>query len=292
MQARGLHPGRLEHDPAGFLASWAVELPYTDHDPEESAMTSTTPLAGPTGTVAAPAVRLVQVRRAYPNGTGSIEALAGVTLDLAAGSFTAVMGPSGSGKSTLLNCAAGLDTPSSGQVLIGDVDLTALPPDAVTRLRRDRIGFVFQAYNLVGHLTVEENVALPLLLGGRAPEPALRDWLMAAVGLTGMEHRLPGELSGGQAQRVAIARALVTRPAVVFADEPTGALDSHTGAQVLGVLRETASALGQTLVLVTHDPQVAAAADRVLFLADGRLAGHLDAPTTAAVTARMTELAR
>lgn len=245
-----------------------------------------------TTTLVAPAVRLVQVRRSYPNGTGSIEALAGVTLSLAPGSFTAVMGPSGSGKSTLLNCAAGLDTPSSGQVLIGDADLGALSPDAVTRLRRERVGFVFQAYNLVGHLTVAENIALPLLLGGREPDRELRDWLMAAVGLTGMADRLPGELSGGQAQRVAIARALITRPAVVFADEPTGALDSHTGAQVLGVLRDTASALRQTLVLVTHDPQVASAADRVVFLADGRLAGHLDAPTAAQVTARMTELAR
>ncbi|GIG24575.1 ABC transporter ATP-binding protein [Cellulomonas denverensis] len=250
-------------------------------------MTTTT-----TPTSTASAVRLHEVRRSYPNGAGTIDALAGVSLTLAAGSFTAVMGPSGSGKSTLLNCAAGLDRPTAGQVLIGDADLTALSPDAVTRLRRDRIGFVFQAYNLIGHLTVAENVALPLLLGGREPDPELRAWLMAAVGLVGMEYRLPGELSGGQAQRVAIARALITRPAVVFADEPTGALDSQTGAQVLAVLRDTASALGQTLVLVTHDPQVAAAADRVLFLADGRLAGHLDTPTAAQVTARMIELAR
>lgn len=237
-------------------------------------------------------VRLHQLRRSYPNGSASIEALGGITLDLAPGSFTAVMGPSGSGKSTLLNCAAGLDAPTGGQVWIGDAELTAMSPDAVTRLRRERVGFVFQAYNLIGHLTVAENVALPLLLGGRRPDPELRAWLMAAVGLTGMEERLPGELSGGQAQRVAIARALITRPAVVFADEPTGALDSHTGAQVLGVLRETASALGQTVVLVTHDAQVASAADRVLFLADGHLAGHIEAPTVARVADRMTELAR
>jgi putative ABC transport system ATP-binding protein len=243
-------------------------------------------------TLVQPAVRLHQVRRSYPNGSGSIEALAGVTLSFPPASFTAVMGPSGSGKSTLLNCAAGLDVPTSGQVVIGDTDLSGLSPDAVTRLRRDRVGFVFQAYNLIGHLTVAENIALPLLLGGRRPDPQLRAWLMAAVGVEQLADRLPGELSGGQAQRVAIARALITRPAVVFADEPTGALDSHTGAQVLGVLRDTASALGQTLVLVTHDPQVATAADRVVFLADGRLAGHLDAPTAAQVTARMIELAR
>jgi putative ABC transport system ATP-binding protein len=241
---------------------------------------------------APPAVLLDDVRRSYPNGGGSVAALAGVTLALAPGSFTAVMGPSGSGKSTLLNCAAGLDAPTSGRVVVGGAELTAMSPDAVTRLRRDRIGFVFQSYNLVGHLTVDENIALPLLLGGRPVDAHLRRYLMAAVGLEGMGDRLPGELSGGQAQRVAIARALITRPAVVFADEPTGALDSHTGAQVLDVLRDTATTLRQTLVLVTHDAHVAAAADRVLFLADGRLAGQLDAPTAEQVTARMIGLGR
>jgi len=255
-----------------------------------------TSAAGPTPTppptAAEPAVLLDRVHRSYPNGSGTIAALAGVSLALAPGSFTAVMGPSGSGKSTLLNVSAGLDRPSSGRVVVGGSDLTALSPDAVTRLRRDRIGFVFQAYNLVGHLTVAENIALPLLLGGRAPDAHLRRYLVAAVGLEGMEDRLPGELSGGQAQRVAIARALITRPAVVFADEPTGALDSHTGGQVLEVLRSTAETLQQTLVLVTHDAHVAAAADRVLFLADGLIAGHLDAPTTEQVMARMIELGR
>jgi len=258
------------------------------------APTPTTPVAPGDRTPAAPepAVWLDQVHRTYPNGSGTIAALAGVSLALPPGSFTAVMGPSGSGKSTLLNVAAGLDRPSSGRVVVGGADLTAMSADAVTRLRRDRIGFVFQAYNLVGHLSVAENIALPLLLGGHAPDPHLRRYLMAAVGLEGMADRMPGELSGGQAQRVAIARALITRPAVVFADEPTGALDSHTGEQVLEVLRSTAATLGQTLVLVTHDPRVAAAAHRVLFLADGVIAGHLDAPTTAQVTARMTELGR
>ncbi len=251
------------------------------------------PLAAPPlSAVTSPAVRLIDVRRRYPNGADTVEALAGVSLDLSTGSFTAIMGPSGSGKSTLLHCAAGLDTPTSGQVLIGGTDVTRLRPDDVTRFRRDRIGFVFQAYNLIGHLTVAENVALPLILAGRRPDEPLRRHLMHAVGLEGKEDRLPAELSGGQAQRVAIARALVTRPAVVFADEPTGALDSHTGAQILEVLRATAASLGQTLVLVTHDPRVAIAADRVVFLADGHLAGHLEAPTADQVTARMMELGR
>jgi putative ABC transport system ATP-binding protein len=258
-----------------------------------TAPTPTSPAAPAAPTAGAqPAVLLDRVHRTYPNGRGTVAALAGVSLALAPGSFTAVMGPSGSGKSTLLNVSAGLDRPSSGRVVVGGTDLTAMSPDAVTRLRRDRIGFVFQAYNLVGHLTVAENIALPLLLGGREPDAHLRRYLMAAVGLEGMDDRLPGELSGGQAQRVAIARALVTRPAVVFADEPTGALDSHTGGQVLEVLRSTAQTLQQTLVLVTHDAHVAAAADRVLVLADGRIAGHLDPPTTEQVTARMIELGR
>jgi putative ABC transport system ATP-binding protein len=254
-------------------------------------VTDALPVSSPSATVV-PAVRLVGLTRTYPSGGGVVRALAGVSLDLAPGSSTAIMGPSGSGKSTLLSCAAGLDTPTSGHVVVGGVDLATLSPDDVTRLRRDRIGFVFQSYNLVGHLTVAENIALPLLLAGREPDPALRRYLVSAVGLEGMDDRLPGELSGGQAQRVAIARALVTRPAVVFADEPTGALDSATGAQVLDVLRTTAATLGQTLVLVTHDPRVAAAADRVLFLADGRLVGHLDGPTPDRVAARMAELAR
>ncbi len=251
-------------------------------------MTTTTPAAQQTGT----AVRLVEVSRTYPNGAGTVTALDAVSLALTPGSFTAVMGPSGSGKSTFLSCVAGLETPTSGHVLIGDVDLVGLSPDRLTRLRRERIGFVFQAYNLVDHLTVEENVQLPLLLGGVRPDPEWQRYLLHTVGLDGMEARLPRELSGGQAQRVAIARALITRPTVVLADEPTGALDSRTGGQVLDVLRGTAAALAQTVVVVTHDPQVAAAADQVLFLADGRFVGHLVQPTVEQVTARMIELGR
>jgi putative ABC transport system ATP-binding protein len=236
------------------------------------------------------AVRLVHLTKTYPNGPEQVAALQGVSLSIAPGAFIAMMGPSGSGKSTFLNLAAGLDVPTSGQVIIGDTDITELSPDAVTRFRRRHIGFVFQAYNLIGHLTVGENIQLPLLLDGRRADERWAEALIESVGLTGMTDRLPSELSGGQAQRVAIARALITRPTVVFADEPTGALDRRTGDQVLEVLRGTAKRFGQTLVLVTHDPHVAAAADTVLFLADGRLAGELVAPTTSQIAARLVEL--
>lgn len=238
------------------------------------------------------AVRLTHLTKTYPNGPGQVAALQGVSLFIRPGAFTAIMGPSGSGKSTFLNLAAGLDAPTSGRVLIGDTDITELSSDAATRFRRRNIGFVFQAYNLIGHLTVGENILLPLLLDGRRPDPHWQEALIDSVGLAGMTNRLPGELSGGQAQRVAIARALITRPTVVFADEPTGALDRRTGDQVLDVLRTTAKRFAQTLVLVTHDPHVAATADDVLFLADGRLAGELIAPTTSQITARLVELGR
>ncbi|HEY0950381.1 ABC transporter ATP-binding protein [Nocardioides sp.] len=238
------------------------------------------------------AVRLLDVTKSYDGGPAPVTALRSVSLALRPGSFTAVMGPSGSGKSTLLNTAAGLDTPSSGRVLIGDVDISAMSADRLTRFRREHIGFVFQAYNLINHLTVADNIQLPVRLAGREPDLARQAELVESVGLTGMADRLPSELSGGQAQRVAIARALITSPTVVFADEPTGALDSRTGAQVLDVLRETARRQGQTVVLVTHDPQVASAAERVLFLADGRLVDQLDAPTVEQITGRMVALSR
>lgn len=257
--------------------------------------TSPAPALSP-GPATAPAVQLVDLRKDYP-GTTSVPALRGVSLALAPGSFTAVMGQSGSGKSTLLNIAAGLDSPTSGRVLLGGRDIGGLSPDALTRLRRERVGFVFQAYNLVGHLSVADNIDLPLVLAGRTADPAWRADLVASVGLTGLERRLPADLSGGQAQRVAIARALLPRPTVVFADEPTGALDSRTGTEVLEVLRSTARASGQTVVVVTHDPRVAAAADRVLFLADGLLVDQLvstsaEALSVEAITARMIRLGR
>ncbi|MGC5168040.1 ABC transporter ATP-binding protein [Luteimicrobium sp. DT211] len=254
-----------------------------------TALPTVSPAAGARG---APAVQLVDVTRTYTVGPVVVPALRGVSLALPAGSFTAIMGPSGSGKSTLLACAAGLDTPTSGRVVVGGVETTRMSADALTRFRREHVGFVFQSYNLVGHLTVAENLVLPLLLAGRRAEPVRVEAALAAVGLLGLERRRPGELSGGQAQRVAIARALLARPTVLLADEPTGALDSRTGAEVLAVLRRLAAESGQTVVLVTHDPAVAAAADAVLFLADGRLVDRLDAPTAATVADRMRGLGR
>jgi putative ABC transport system ATP-binding protein len=200
------------------------------------------------------------------------------------------MGPSGSGKSTLLQCAAGLDRPTSGEIRAAGHDLGRLSETRLTMLRRERIGFVFQAFNLLPSLTAELNVALPLRLAGRRPaRRQVRDAL-AAVGLAGRAHHRPAELSGGQQQRVAIARALVTGPEVIFADEPTGALDSATGRDVLGLLRGLADREGRTVIMVTHDPAAAAWADRVVFLADGHLSGELDAPTTASVAARVAGL--
>ena len=238
------------------------------------------------------AVHLEQVTKTYWDGPNTVAALNLVTLSIETGSFTAVMGPSGSGKSTLLNCASGLDLPSSGRVIVGDVELNGMTADARTRFRRQHVGFVFQGYNLIGHLTVGENVQLPITLAGHRPDELRMREIFAAVGLTGLADRLPGELSGGQAQRVAIARALVANPDVIFADEPTGALDAATADQILRLFCTAVQSLGQTLVIVTHDPRVAAFADRVLFLADGRFRGELRAPTVEAISARLIELGR
>lgn len=244
-----------------------------------------------TAEVTATAVRLVDIHKTYP-GREPVHALRGVSLELRAGSVTAVVGQSGSGKSTLLNCAAGLDTPSRGTVVVGGHDLSSLRADDLTRFRRENVGFVFQAYNLIGHLTARENVRLPLALAGRRVDAAWEQALLEFLGVAHLMDRLPGELSGGQAQRVAIARALITRPAVVFADEPTGALDSRTGAAVLEVLRDTARELGQTVVIVTHDAGVAASAERVVVLADGLVVDQLDRPTAEQVTARLLSKGR
>jgi putative ABC transport system ATP-binding protein len=236
----------------------------------------------------ATAVQLSDVTRTYGRGSGAVAALRGITAGFAAGTFTAIMGPSGSGKSTLLHCAAGLERPTAGTVRVTGQDLASLSEAGLTRLRRDQIGFVFQSFNLIPSLTAELNVALPARLAGkRPPRRAARDAL-AAVGLADRARHLPAELSGGQQQRVAIARALFSRPAVVFADEPTGALDSASGRQVLGLLRGLADRA--TVIMVTHDPVAAATADRVLFLADGRLAGELRDPTAPSVAAAMTQL--
>ncbi len=228
--------------------------------------------------------------KVHGRGGRSVRALDEVSLTIRPASFTAVMGPSGSGKSTLLHCAAGLDTPSSGSVYLGDTALDGLSDAGLTRLRRHRVGFVFQAFNLVPSLTVRQNVELPLRLAGRRAGRQAVDEGLAAVGLQGRARSRPAELSGGQQQRVAIARALVTRPDVIFGDEPTGALDTVTARDVLGLLRRCVREAGQTVLLVTHDPTAASYADRVVFLADGRIADVMDGPTAEDVAQRMTHL--
>ncbi|WP_316526379.1 ABC transporter ATP-binding protein [Kitasatospora brasiliensis] len=217
--------------------------------------------------------------KVYGSGETRVTALDGVSVIFREGEFTAIMGPSGCGKSTLLHCAAGLDAPTSGSVRIGTTELGGLGDRQLTQLRRDRVGFIFQAFNLLPTLTALENITLPLSLAGRRPD---REWLDRVVAMVGLSDRLghrPAELSGGQQQRVAVARALVARPAIVFGDEPTGNLDSRAGAEVLGFLRDSVRELGQTVVMVTHDPVAAGYADRVLFLADGRLVDEMANPT-------------
>jgi putative ABC transport system ATP-binding protein len=259
-------------------------MTYTEDSPP-SAEAGTLLSAPPT-----PAVRIENVSKIYRSSTQPVVALDDVSIMLPRGSFTAVMGPSGSGKSTLLQCAAGLDRPSSGRIFLGDTETTGLRSKASTVFRRDHVGFVFQSYNLLPHLSVAQNITLPMLLGGSAVDADWFEHVVASVGLADLTARRPQELSGGQQQRAAIARALITRPAAIFADEPTGALDSGTGRQVLDLLRHTAGELQQTVLMVTHDALAASYADRVLFLSDGRLAGHLDHPDVAQVAARMTNL--
>ncbi|MFD3654400.1 ABC transporter ATP-binding protein [Streptomyces sp. 24-1644] len=237
-----------------------------------------------------PAVRLSSVTRSFGKSADAVTALDDVSLTIPGGTFTAVMGPSGSGKSTLLQCTAGLDRPTGGRVFLGDTDLTGLSERKLTLLRRDRIGFVFQAFNLLPSLTAAQNVALPLRLAGRRPERSeVRD-VLEQVGLADRAGHRPAELSGGQQQRVALARALVTRPEVLFGDEPTGALDSQTGKEVLTLLRSMVDR-GQTVIMVTHDPVAASYADRVVFLADGSVRDELYEPTAEQVAARMTAAA-
>jgi putative ABC transport system ATP-binding protein len=238
----------------------------------------------------APAVALRDVRKVHGRGEGAVVALDGVSAALSPGSFTAIMGPSGSGKSTLLNVAAGLDRPTSGSVALGGTTLEHLSERRLTILRRERIGFVFQAFNLLPSLTVAQNIALPLRLDGRRPRRSAVREIAARVGLEKRLRDRPSQLSGGQQQRVAIARALITRPEVMFADEPTGALDIRTGREVLALLREIVDQDRHTVVMVTHDPVAAAYADRVLLLADGRVAGTLEAPSASDVAARLARL--
>jgi putative ABC transport system ATP-binding protein len=239
--------------------------------------------------VKAPAVAATAVTRRYGDGESAVDALRGVTLEVPAGQFTAVMGPSGSGKSTLMHLLAGLDTPSSGTVDIGGEDITKMNDKQLTKLRRKHIGFVFQQFNLLPTLTAEENILLPLSIAGRKPDKADLEALIARVGLEDRRRHRPSEMSGGQQQRVAIARALISRPTVLFADEPTGNLDSQSGGEILALLREAVELDGQTTLMVTHDPRAAAAADRVVFIADGRIVADLLEPTEADVLAAVKE---
>ncbi|MEU0659321.1 ABC transporter ATP-binding protein [Streptomyces lavendulocolor] len=247
---------------------------------------TTTPTAYRSTAVAARAMDLSKV---YGQGETQVVALDQVTVDFHQGEFTAIMGPSGSGKSTLMHCVAGLDTFSGGSVRIGDTELGSLKDKQLTQLRRDKIGFIFQAFNLLPTLTAQENITLPMDIAGRKPD---KEWVRKVIDMVGLSGRLghrPAQLSGGQQQRVAVARALASRPEIIFGDEPTGNLDSRSGAEVLGFLRNSVRELGQTVVMVTHDPVAASYADRVIFLADGRIVDEMLRPTADGVLDRMKE---
>jgi putative ABC transport system ATP-binding protein len=258
-------------------------------------MSTTTPVRpAPTTVARAPlpvaAARVYDAVKVYGRGESEVRALDGVTVEFATGRFTAIMGPSGSGKSTLMHSVAGLDTLTSGTVYVGETDISTLDDRALTALRRDRIGFVFQTFNLVPTLTAAENIVLPTRLAGRRPDRAWVDHVVATVGLAARLKHRPAELSGGQQQRVAVARALASRPEIIFADEPTGNLDSHTGAEILAFMRAAVRELGQTIVMVTHDPVAASYADRAVFLADGRIVDDVAAPTPDSIIDRMRTL--
>jgi putative ABC transport system ATP-binding protein len=246
---------------------------------------SAAPIHAPAAAPAA--VSAAALTRSYGEGDSAVHALRGVSLEVPAGQFTAVMGPSGSGKSTLMHLLAGLDVPSTGTVCIGGQDITAMSDRQLTRLRRKHIGFIFQSFNLLPTLSAEENIVLPLAIAGSRPDSDTLQTLLARVGLLDRAGHKPAQLSGGQQQRVAVARALITSPTVLFADEPTGNLDSAAGAEVLQLLRDAVDLDGQTTVMVTHDPRAAATADRVLFLADGRIVDDIAEPTEEAVLAAM-----
>jgi putative ABC transport system ATP-binding protein len=236
------------------------------------------------------ASRAVEVTKVYGSGETAVTALDRVSVAFPSGGFSAIMGPSGSGKSTLLNCLAGLDTVTSGNIYVGDTEVTALDEKARTRLRRDQVGFIFQTFNLVPTLNALENIRLPLDLAGRNPDPKWLDKVIDTVGLRDRLHHGPAELSGGQQQRVAAARALASKPAIVFADEPTGNLDSRRGDEILGFMRTAVNEFGQTIVMVTHDPRAASYSDRVVFLGDGRIVDEIEAPTVDKVLDRIKRL--
>ncbi|MGM0386138.1 MAG: ABC transporter ATP-binding protein [Actinomycetota bacterium] len=275
----------------------------TSNSISQATRTPATAAAGAASTTAAaraatpttpqpPAIAARDLVKTYGTGEAAVRALDGVDVDFERAHFTAIMGPSGSGKSTLMHCLAGLDTADSGSITIAESEITTLDDTALTHLRRDRIGFVFQAYNLVPTLTAEQNILLPLDLAGRAVERTWFDEVTTSLALTDRLTHKPHQLSGGQQQRVAVARALLTRPDVVFGDEPTGNLDSASGAEVLSLLRTSVRELGQTVIMVTHDPIAASYADRAVLLADGRIAGEVLRPTPESVSAALTGLVR
>ncbi len=253
----------------------------------EATEDTSVPQDAPVATAPLPAARAVEAVKIYGSGHTAVAALDDVTVDIPTSRYTAIMGPSGSGKSTLMHCMAGLDSLTSGQVFVGDQDLGTLSEDQLTLLRRDRIGFVFQAYNLVPTLTAIENITLPLTLAGRKPDPGWIDGVVATTGLADRLSHRPSELSGGQQQRVAVARALASRPEIIFADEPTGNLDSRSGAEILGFMRRAVQDMGQTIVVVTHDPVAASYADTAVFLADGRIVDQMADPTAERVLDRL-----
>ncbi len=254
-------------------------------------LTTTHPLTTvSTSGVTAPAARADGVSKLYGNGDATVAALDNVSVGLGQGQFTAIMGPSGSGKSTLLHMLAGLDRPTSGAVYLGDTDISSLNDKKLTLLRRDRIGFIFQSFNLLPTMTAAENIVLPMRIAGRKPDDHWVASIVETVGLTGRLGHRPTQLSGGQQQRVAAARALASRPEIVFADEPTGALDSRSGAELLAFLRKAVDELGQTVVMVTHDPTAASYADRVIFLADGHIVDEMHAPSADEVLDYMKNL--
>jgi ABC-type lipoprotein export system ATPase subunit len=265
-----------------------VTIEATNSPPEARPTVSSSVTHPPrSGTAAA---RAVELSKLYGAGDAAVRALDGVTVDLPGGQFTAVMGPSGSGKSTLMHCIAGLDSPTSGQVFVSGIELGTLSDRQRTLLRRERIGFVFQSFNLLPTLTAAENIALPRTLAGGQPDPDWLDLIVRTVGLADRLGHRPAELSGGQQQRVAVARALVNRPDLIVADEPTGNLDSRSSAEILRFLRRAVDDLGKTVVVVTHDPVAASYADSVLFLADGQISGRLDAPTPDRILDRLRSL--
>jgi putative ABC transport system ATP-binding protein len=250
-----------------------------------------TDLTTPSTTVssAPPAARAINAVKTYGSGDTTVQALAGVTVDFPAHQFTAIMGPSGSGKSTLMQCVAGLDRLTSGAVYVGDTELSTLDKTQLTLLRRDRLGFIFQQYNLIPTLSAKENILLPLTLAGEKEDKGWFDTIVGTVGLGNRLDNLPSQLSGGQQQRVAVARALVPKPDIVFADEPTGALDSRTGMEILAFMRKAVDESGQTIVMVTHDPHAASYANSVLFLADGQIIDQMQSPSTDRVLDRMKQ---